>query len=113
MMRGIHRRSILAALLAAPGLAQAQGARSRAALPLVVLDPGHGGADPGAIGVAGTQEKRITLALALELKRQLEGQGRVRVAMTRARDVFVPLKRRVDLAREREAEGDRNGGASP
>ncbi len=101
-MRGIHRRTILAALLATPGLAQAQPAR-RAALPLVVLDPGHGGADPGAIGAGGTQEKRITLALALELRRQLEGQGRVRVAMTRTRDVFVPLKRRVDLAREREA----------
>ncbi|MFL1462872.1 N-acetylmuramoyl-L-alanine amidase [Roseococcus sp. DSY-14] len=106
-MRGLHRRTILAALLAAPGIASAQGARPRAAprasLPLVVLDPGHGGADPGAIGPGGTQEKRITLALALELKRQLEGQGRVRVALTRSRDVFVPLKRRVELAREREA----------
>lgn len=103
MMRGIHRRSLLAALLAAPGFAAAQPARPRAALPLVVLDPGHGGADPGAIGAAGTQEKRVTLALALELKRQLEGQGRVRVAMTRTRDVFIPLRRRVELAREREA----------
>jgi N-acetylmuramoyl-L-alanine amidase len=69
----------------------------------VVLDPGHGGRDPGAIGRAGTLEKRITLAAALELKRQLEASGRCRVALTRSRDVFVPLDRRVDLARRREA----------
>ncbi|UPY37844.1 N-acetylmuramoyl-L-alanine amidase [Sediminicoccus sp. KRV36] len=70
---------------------------------MVVLDPGHGGADPGAIGPAGTEEKRITLPLALELKRVLEASGRCRVAMTRSRDVFVPLARRVELARQREA----------
>ncbi|MEI6162562.1 MAG: N-acetylmuramoyl-L-alanine amidase [Roseococcus sp.] len=83
--------------------AHAQVARSRAPLPLIILDPGHGGADPGAIGPAGTEEKRITLPLALELKRVLEAGGRCRVAMTRTRDVFVPLARRVELAREREA----------
>ncbi|MFZ4408002.1 MAG: N-acetylmuramoyl-L-alanine amidase [Paracraurococcus sp.] len=75
----------------------------RAALPLVVLDPGHGGKDPGAIGARGTQEKRITLAAALELKRQLDAAGRCRVALTRARDVFIPLGERIDLARRREA----------
>ncbi|MBS7792560.1 N-acetylmuramoyl-L-alanine amidase [Roseococcus sp. SDR] len=105
MMQGFHRRSFLAGLaglgLAAP--AHAQVARARPPLPLVVLDPGHGGADPGAIGPGGTQEKRITLPLALELKRLLEQGGRCRVAMTRTRDVFVPLARRVELAREREA----------
>lgn len=87
--------------LSAP--AHAQVARARPPLPLVVLDPGHGGADPGAIGPGGTQEKRVTLPIALELKRLLEQGGRCRVALTRTRDVFVPLARRVQLARDREA----------
>jgi N-acetylmuramoyl-L-alanine amidase len=73
-------------------------------LPLVVLDPGHGGKDPGTIGVTGTHEKRITLAAAQELKKQLEATGRCRVAMTRTRDVFVPLGGRVEFARKRNAD---------
>ncbi|MBR0654427.1 N-acetylmuramoyl-L-alanine amidase family protein [Plastoroseomonas arctica] len=73
------------------------------ARPLVVIDAGHGGRDPGTIGADGTLEKRITLATALELKRQLEAGGQVRVAMTRTRDIFVPLAARVDLARRQEA----------
>jgi N-acetylmuramoyl-L-alanine amidase len=71
--------------------------------PLVVLDPGHGGSDPGAIGVQGTQEKRIVLAAATELRRRLEQGGRVRVAMTRTRDRFVALADRVAFARDRGA----------
>jgi N-acetylmuramoyl-L-alanine amidase len=71
--------------------------------PLVVLDPGHGGRDPGAIGAGGTPEKRITLTAALELKRRLERGGRCRVALTRARDVFVPLDARIGVARRMEA----------
>jgi N-acetylmuramoyl-L-alanine amidase len=71
--------------------------------PLVVIDPGHGGRDPGAIGAAGTLEKRITLAVALELKRRLERGGRCRVLMTRTRDAFIPLGDRIALARRREA----------
>jgi N-acetylmuramoyl-L-alanine amidase len=63
--------------------------------PLVMLDPGHGGKDPGAIGVSGTYEKQVALAVAFELKRQLESGNRYRVALTRARDVFVPLDDRV------------------
>jgi N-acetylmuramoyl-L-alanine amidase len=74
-----------------------------AALPLVVLDAGHGGRDPGTIGARGTLEKRITLAAALELKRRLEAGGRCRVALTRGRDVFIPLGDRIDLARRRQA----------
>ncbi len=92
--------------LAAAGLsapAAAQNRRRPAPLPLVVLDPGHGGKDPGTIGVSGTQEKRITLAAGLELKRVLEATGRCRVALTRGRDVFVPLNGRVDFARKRDA----------
>lgn len=79
------------------------GAAAASSLPLVVLDPGHGGKDPGTIGVNGTLEKRITLAAALELKRQLEAGGRCRVALTRGRDAFVSLDGRVEFARKREA----------
>jgi N-acetylmuramoyl-L-alanine amidase len=89
--------------LAAARRRRAPPPRDLSRLPLVLLDPGHGGADPGAIGTNGTQEKRITLPLALELKRMLEVGGRCRVAMTRTTDVFVPLARRVEIARSREA----------
>ncbi|MCS6932334.1 MAG: N-acetylmuramoyl-L-alanine amidase, partial [Acetobacteraceae bacterium] len=71
--------------------------------PLVVLDPGHGGSDPGAIGAQGTQEKHVALAAAAELRRLLEQGGRVRVAMTRTGDRFVPLADRVAFARSRGA----------
>jgi N-acetylmuramoyl-L-alanine amidase len=71
--------------------------------PLVMLDPGHGGKDPGAIGVSGTYEKHIALATAEELKRQLEATGRYRVALTRARDVFIPLDDRVAHAQTQGA----------
>ncbi len=100
-------------MLCAPA-AQAQGQRgtaraaprretTRAALPLVVLDPGHGGADPGAIGRNGTHEKRVVLAVALDLRRRLEASGRCRVALTRTADRFVPLAQRVEFARRRDA----------
>lgn len=72
-------------------------------LPLVMLDPGHGGKDPGAIGVSGTYEKQIVFATALSLKRQLEQGGRCRVALTRSRDVFIPLNERVAIAQRAEA----------
>src|SRR5689334_10373488 len=70
----------------------------RGPLPLVMLDPGHGGKDPGAIGISGTYEKQVALSTAFELKRQLEAGGRYRVALTRTRDAFVPLEERVARA---------------
>jgi N-acetylmuramoyl-L-alanine amidase len=72
-------------------------------LPLVMLDPGHGGKDPGAIGVSGTYEKHISLTTALELQHQLVASGHYRVALTRARDVFIPLEDRVAHAQEHGA----------
>lgn len=74
-----------------------------AAAPLIMLDPGHGGKDPGAIGVSGTHEKNITLATALELRRQLLATGRYRVELTRTRDVFVSLDERVTKAQAQKA----------
>ena len=96
---------VLAGACASPSLAAPRRAapRGQSALPLVVLDPGHGGADPGAVGQGGLQEKRVVLAVAHELRRRLEAGGRVRVALTRSRDVFVPLSDRVAIARRQEA----------
>lgn len=79
----------------------AQG--SAPALPLVVIDPGHGGYDPGAIGRRGTKEKRLTLAAAQALRGKLQEGGKCRVAMTRDRDEFISLADRVAFARTREA----------
>jgi N-acetylmuramoyl-L-alanine amidase len=72
-------------------------------LPLVLLDPGHGGKDPGAIGVSGTYEKHVALAAATELRRQLLASGRYRVELSRQRDVFIPLEDRVGIAQHRGA----------
>jgi len=69
----------------------------------VMLDPGHGGKDPGAIGVTGLQEKAVNLAIAQLLKEALEKQG-MTVRMTRDTDVFIPLERRVQLAHEAKAD---------
>jgi N-acetylmuramoyl-L-alanine amidase len=66
--------------------------------PVVMLDPGHGGKDPGAIGYTGTYEKQVALATAMELKHLLEASGHYQVHLTRSRDVFIPLHGRVDIA---------------
>ncbi|WP_114376164.1 N-acetylmuramoyl-L-alanine amidase [Elioraea thermophila] len=76
----------------------------QAARPLVVLDPGHGGRDPGAIGPRGTHEKHVVLAAARDLRAALLQRRRYRVAMTRDRDVFVPLADRAAFAQERRAD---------
>ena len=70
----------------------------------VVIDPGHGGIDSGAEGVSGTQEKTITLAFALELKKKLEENSRLEVKVTRERDLFLRLDERVRIARQHEAD---------
>jgi len=67
--------------------------------PVIVIDPGHGGYDPGAIGVAGTKEKKITYAASLELQRQLIAMGRYSVIITRSKDVYVPHEERLRIAR--------------
>lgn len=97
----LSRRILVTALAALPAAAIARAARppaGRPALPLVMLDPGHGGKDPGAVGMSGTYEKHVAFAAAQELRRQLEAGGRCRVSLTRSRDVFVPLPDRVGLA---------------
>ncbi len=71
---------------------------------IVVIDPGHGGPDPGTIGASGTYEKHITLAMAKEMKEHLEKTGRYKVLLTRDRDVFLRLRDRVAVAREAGAD---------
>jgi N-acetylmuramoyl-L-alanine amidase len=71
--------------------------------PLIIIDPGHGGIDPGAIG-NGTMEKTITLAVARALKKELLATGRFRVELTRDKDVYIPLRDRFKLARDDAAD---------
>ena len=73
--------------------------------PLVVmLDPGHGGEDPGAIGPSKLREKDVVLQVAREIKRLFDRQGNVRTYMTRNEDVFIPLSVRVAKARKQKAD---------
>lgn len=72
---------------------------ARREAPLVMLDPGHGGIDPGCIGCTGTYEKTITLETVRQFAEELRAGGRYRVAMTRDSDEFVPLAGRVERAR--------------
>ena len=67
---------------------------------IIIIDPGHGGTDPGAIGHNKIYEKHVVLSIAKELKRDLESTGRYRAILTRDRDVFIKLKDRVHFARD-------------
>lgn len=71
---------------------------------VIALDPGHGGIDPGAIGISGAYEKEISLSVAHELARELEGNPRYRVVLTRTSDTFIELRQRVARARAAEAD---------
>lgn len=71
---------------------------------IVVLDPGHGGKDPGAIGAYNkTYEKNITLAMGKELKQVLQNKGYV-VYLTRENDIFIPLRQRIKIAQNFKAD---------
>lgn len=67
--------------------------------PVVVIDAGHGGVDPGAIGVSGVYEKAIALDYSREVAKRLRDTGLYEVVMTRDRDIFLPLRERVRIAR--------------
>lgn len=66
---------------------------------VIAIDPGHGGLDPGAIGVSGIHEKDITLSVSRTLRDVLEATGRYRVFLTRDTDAYLKLRERVALAR--------------
>ena len=71
---------------------------------VIVIDPGHGGKDPGALGCQGIQEKDIALAIAQELKKTLDADSRCRTIMTRNSDRFVSLEDRARMANKNEAD---------
>jgi N-acetylmuramoyl-L-alanine amidase len=106
--RRVALRLLAFALASAGGMAQARPLRRRMRplrrRPVIVLDPGHGGIDPGAIGPGGVYEKTITLATAWRLAWLLAASGRFRVVMTRSGDQFVPLPQRVAIARAAKAD---------
>ncbi|HSF68251.1 MAG TPA: N-acetylmuramoyl-L-alanine amidase [Nitrospiraceae bacterium] len=93
-----------------PGLALTPPTPSQPAQPraksfkTIVIDPGHGGRDPGARGQHGTEEKDITLKVALKLRDLLRQQQGIRVLMTRERDEFVELEDRAKFANGQEAD---------
>ncbi len=70
---------------------------------VVVIDPGHGGRDPGAIGLRGTQEKDVVLDVALGAARRLAGRRGLTVRLTRTEDLFLPLDDRREIASEARA----------
>ncbi|MFN7054568.1 N-acetylmuramoyl-L-alanine amidase [Hyphomonas sp.] len=107
------RRLAAAEARPAPAARPVQQAAARPATParpasgrghVVVIDPGHGGRDPGALAINGGVEKEITLKAALELKRLLEADGRYQVRLTRETDVYVDHEDRVTMARNWGAE---------
>lgn len=71
---------------------------------LVMIDPGHGGKDPGAIGGEGTYEKHVVLDIAKRLQQQLHQQYKIHAVLTRQQDVFIPLYHRVNLAHQHDAD---------
>ncbi|MGC8938578.1 MAG: N-acetylmuramoyl-L-alanine amidase, partial [Thermodesulfovibrio sp.] len=70
----------------------------------IVIDPGHGGKDPGAIGPSGLKEKDVTLDIALKVKELLKNEPSFEVILTRDRDVFIPLNERTEIANRLQAD---------
>ncbi|NJD36456.1 MAG: AMIN domain-containing protein [Betaproteobacteria bacterium] len=75
-----------------------------ARLVTIVLDPGHGGEDPGAIGRGGSYEKNVTLSVARRLKEKIDATPNMRSVLTRDGDYFIPLQSRVQKARRVQAD---------
>ena len=78
--------------------------RKTAARRTIIIDPGHGGVDPGAIGQKGTIEKRVAFAFAKTLQKILNSTGKYKVLLTRNKDTFMRLRQRVDVARKAKAD---------
>ncbi len=70
----------------------------------IIIDPGHGGKDPGAVGRRGLKEKDVTLDIARRLKRNLDRDGRLKVYLTRTRDQFLPLRKRSSFANQKKGD---------
>jgi N-acetylmuramoyl-L-alanine amidase len=101
---GASTQSSLTVNLPPPVTDRIYGAPEARGRPIVVIDAGHGGRDPGATSVSGqAREKDLTLALAIELRNDLVRRGRVRVAMTRDDDRYLTLDDRAAVARRLDA----------
>ncbi len=87
-------------LLSSPGV----NTTTSSMRPLIVIDPGHGGTDPGARGISGLPEKQVVLKQALILKKFLIATGRYRVFLTREKDIFLRLRERVKKAQIQKAD---------
>lgn len=70
----------------------------------IVVDPGHGGHDPGAVGHSGLQEKDVVLSIGLKLREKLKEELGLDVVMTRSTDVFIPLEERTAIANKVNAD---------
>jgi N-acetylmuramoyl-L-alanine amidase len=70
----------------------------------IVIDPGHGGRDPGAIGPSGVKEKDVVLDIGLRLRQMIEEELGLRAVMTRSSDVFLPLEERAAIANRQKAD---------
>jgi N-acetylmuramoyl-L-alanine amidase len=71
---------------------------------VIVLDPGHGGKDPGAIGARKSKEKKVVLAIAKKLKQKIDKQPGMRAVLTRDGDYYVGLRERLEIARKQNAD---------
>lgn len=70
----------------------------------VVIDPGHGGKDPGAVGPSGVREKHVALAIAKKLQKKLREELKLEAILTRKSDIFLPLEERTALANTQKAD---------
>jgi N-acetylmuramoyl-L-alanine amidase len=70
----------------------------------IVIDPGHGGKDPGTIGRSGTMEKKIVLDICQRLKKLLDANSSLEVIMTRETDIYVPVENRTVIANQKRAD---------
>ena len=78
--------------------------RPKAPMYTVVIDPGHGGVDPGTVGASGSYEKHITLSMSRAIRDALKSFGVYKVSLTRDRDIFIPLRERIQIARDAGAD---------
>ncbi|MCG7394213.1 N-acetylmuramoyl-L-alanine amidase [Microvirga sp. ACRRW] len=99
-----HRAAADSAAKAAKSAAVEPVPAAKDARPVIVIDPGHGGIDPGANAINGTFEKDLVLSFAQKLQKALEASGRYKVVMTRDKDVFISLGDRVRAARSVQAD---------
>jgi len=98
-----QRKQLAALRRSAPPVNRAQKARpkrSKNSKKIVVIDPGHGGIDPGAVSKSGLKEKDIVFAFSKSLRDTLHKTGKYDVILTRKVDSYIPLRKRVDIARD-------------